>query len=266
MILKSVKDALQRDVSFTSLPQRVVSLVPSITETIFDMGLSNQLAGRTAFCIHPANKVKKIPIIGGTKTLRTDKIERINPDLILAVREENSREDIERVWQKLPVYVFDIHTIGQALDMIATLGGLLGHPRKGINLRKNIEKTLKPFPDSGLKVLYLIWKNPFMAAGKATFIDSVLTHAGFENFINEEGYPRVEDVHIEQANLVMLSSEPYHFKTGEVKEMKVTWGDKFMEVDGEIFSWYGSHMQKLPYALTGIREQIRIRQANKPAG
>lgn len=240
-------DDLNRKVSLPEYPKRVISLVPSVTETIIDLGWVNLLYGRTTFCIHPADKVIGIPKVGGVKQLLSDKVIEISPDLIIAVKEENDKNQVLELGQRFPVYVFDIKTIEAGLKIIKRISELLGNSKKGSEMANEIRKNL---PARGIfsgSVLYLIWKQPYMAAGKNTFIDSVLETAGFKNVLNQNGYPALHEPKKLHPDFVFASSEPYNFTKNEVKTLKMLFKDaQVLEVDGEIFSWYGTYMRFMP--------------------
>ncbi|SDF14674.1 ABC transporter substrate-binding protein [Epilithonimonas hungarica] len=227
---------------------RVISLVPSITETLFDLGLStDEIVGRTKFCIHPENLVDKVELIGGTKNLNIDKIKSLKPDLIIANKEENIKEQVEELMKDLKVLVTNIETLEDNYYLIKQLGHIFGKEEKAqfFNLR-TYEAFDIPKPEKRLKVAYLIWKNPYMTIGGDTFISRILEELGFENlFKNQKRYPEVQLEDLKEADLIFLSSEPFPFKEKHIEEFKeVCLNQKIMIVDGEAFSWYGTHLAK----------------------
>lgn len=227
---------------------RVISLVPSITETLFDLGLtSNEIIGRTKFCIHPKELVKDVEIIGGTKNLNIEKIKALKPDLIIANKEENVKEQVEELMKDFKVLVTNVETLEDNYYLIKQLGHLFGKEEKAqfFNL-KTYEAFDIPKSENKLKVAYLIWKDPYMTVGSDTFISRILEELGFENlFKDQKRYPEVQLEDLKEADLIFLSSEPFPFKEKHIAEIQNIWVDqKIMIVDGEAFSWYGSHLAK----------------------
>lgn len=227
---------------------RVVSLVPSITEALFDLGLTeNEIVGRTKFCIHPSEKVKKIEIIGGTKNLNLEKIKRLKPDLILANKEENVKEQVEDLKNDFKVVVSNTETIEDNYYLLKNLGLLFNKEEKAQAFNLKIYEILNQTQiNSTVKVAYLIWNKPYMTVGSDTFIHHVLSEIGFENiFKNQTRYPEITAKDLAEADAIMLSSEPFPFKEKHIAELKAIYPDKkIMIVDGEAFSWYGTHIAK----------------------
>lgn len=239
---------------------RVISLVPSITETLFDLGLtSNEIVGRTKFCIHPKELVKDAEIIGGTKNLNIDKIKDLKPDLIIANKEENVKEQVEELMKDFKVLVTNVETLEDNYYLIKQLGHLFGKEEKAqfFNL-KTYEAFNIPKPENKLKIAYLIWKDPYMTVGCDTFISRILEELGFENlFKNQKRYPEVQLEDLKEADLIFLSSEPFPFKEKHIAEIQdVCIDQKIMIVDGEAFSWYGSHLAKCGEYYRKLVEEI----------
>lgn len=227
--------------------ERIISLVPSLTELLIDLGLKEQLVGRTRFCVHPKEKVKDIPIIGGTKNPRLDKIRAANPDYILANKEENKKEHIDALQKDCPVNVTDISTIEDALITIHELGKELGAENESEKLIRQINKALDDIPDEPpLRTAYLIWKDPYMTVGKDTYIHNVMEHWKLNNvFGDKTRYPKVTfyDLTEQAPELILLSSEPYPFKEKHLAEFEEAFPNtRTLLAEGEWFSWYGSHM------------------------
>lgn len=242
-------DSLHRILTIEQVPQRIISLCPSLTETLYDLGLGEKIVGRTQFCIHPKAEVRKIMAVGGTKQVKYERFHALQPDIIFAVKEENTKEMISILEKDFCVYVFDIETIEDALTMITTLGEITDTREKAKILREKIEKGWQEIKNifSSLKTAYFIWKEPYMLAGKSTFIDEVMTHIGLKNLAKDlEGrYPSISDEMILTLNpeLILLSSEPYPFKNEHVNHFQQQFPTaKVQIVDGEFFSWYGSRM------------------------
>ncbi len=229
---------------------KIISLVPSITETLIDFGLDeNQVIGRTKFCIHPENIVSKIPKIGGTKNLNIEKIKALNPDLIIANKEENEKIQVEELQQNFKVWVTDIQNLEDNSIFLAELGEILGKQniaKDFITKTENIFNSLKFENSKKIKAAYLIWKNPYMTVGLDTFIHHILENLGFENiFKNTKRYPEISIDDLRDAETILLSSEPYPFKEKHIEELQQEFPDKkIILVDGEAFSWYGSHLSK----------------------
>jgi len=227
---------------------KVISLVPSITETLLDLGLtSDEIIGRTKFCIHPKELVKDVEIIGGTKNLNLEKIKSLKPDLIIANKEENVKEQVEELMNDFKVLVTNVETLEDNYYLIKQLGHLFGKEDKAqfFNL-KSYEAFDIPKPENKLKVAYLIWKDPYMTVGGDTFISKILEELGFENqFKSQKRYPEVKLEDLREANLIFLSSEPFPFKEKHIADIQnICVDQKIMIVDGEAFSWYGSHLAK----------------------
>jgi ABC-type Fe3+-hydroxamate transport system substrate-binding protein len=227
---------------------KVISLVPSITEALFDFGLTaNEVIGRTKFCIHPKEKVKDVEIIGGTKNLNLEKIKSLQPDLIIANKEENVKEQVEELMKDFEVLVTNVETIEDNYYLLKTLGNIFHREEKTQQYNLKIyDVLLNSKINSLVKAAYLIWKNPYMTVGSDTFIDKVLNEIGFENaFKNQKRYPEIKVEDLATADVIMLSSEPFPFKEKHILELKEFYPDKkIMIVDGEAFSWYGTHIAK----------------------
>jgi len=244
--LRIVIDQMGREVTIPLNPKRVISLVPSLTEFLID--IDAPLVGRTKFCIHPERKVVQIPIVGGTKNFHLDKMEALKPDLIIGNKEENEKEGIEALASRYPVWMSDIATLEDAFDMMKILGDFFGKKEKTSAIVNECKSAMSKMKQifSG-RVVYLIWQNPWMAAGKGTFIDHLLTHVGYQNVIQQPRYPTLsfEEIKELNPNQILLSSEPFPFRVKHVQEIKskFPWADVQL-VDGELFSWYGSRLRK----------------------
>lgn len=228
--------------------QRIISLVPSLTELIIDLGLKEKVVGRTRFCIHPEKEVTDIPIIGGTKNPRLDKIRDRNPDYIIANREENRREHVEELARDFEIDVTDIATIEDALITIHTVGTKLGVSARAERLIQQIQQQLDRRPDEPERtVAYLIWKEPWMTVGNDTYIHDVLSHWNLVNVFGDKvRYPKItlDELQGRNPDLILMSSEPYPFKEKHTQiTEKASPGSRTLLVDGAWFSWYGSHMK-----------------------
>lgn len=244
-----VVDQMGRRVEVPNLPLRIISLVPSQTELLYDLGLGGSIVGLTKFCIHPQNWRSEKTIVGGTKQYHFDRIESLQPDLIIGNKEENEKGAIEKLGLQYPVWMSDIATLNDALLMIRQIGDLVNKASEAKTIADDIQKSFTRLERSVSKAsaLYLIWKNPYMAAGRDTFIDEMMRYAGFENCIAESRYPNLTLAEIKELNpqSILLSSEPYPFKQEHIAElMKVLPDAEIQLVDGELFSWYGSRLLK----------------------
>lgn len=244
-------DQLNRIVKLTKTPSRIVSLVPSQTELLVDLGLRKNIVGITKFCIHPTDLRKEKTIVGGTKQVNFNKIKSLQPDIIICNKEENTEEMVLQLESIAPVWVSDISAIPESIEMIERLGKVFEVPEKASEIISRIESEwdefntyIKDFPLK--KVLYLIWKDPYMAAGKHTFIDALLHLNNFENSIVEEisRYPEVDWEVFKNSEMVLLSTEPYPFKEEHIVELQNKIDAEVKLVDGEFFSWYGSRLIK----------------------
>jgi ABC-type Fe3+-hydroxamate transport system substrate-binding protein len=242
-------------------PQKIISLVPSLTELLFDLGLEDQIIGRTRFCIHPKGKVDQVEIMGGTKNPRIDKIRKAKPDLIIANREENRKEDVDNLQKDFEVMVSDIKTIEDALFTIHDIGNRCGAKKAAKELISAIRKEYHNAPDEPqLSVAYMIWRDPWMTVGADTYIHSVLNHWNLKNvFSNQTRYPKttLEDLSNKNPDIILLSSEPYPFKEKHIKQVETACPDsRILLVDGEWFSWYGSRMLPSFRKLNSFRKAI----------
>lgn len=255
-------DQMGRTVSIPFPPRRIISLVPSQTELLFDLGLDEEIAAITKFCIHPADKFREKMKIGGTKNLDMNKIRAINPDLIIGNKEENGQKQVEELMKEFPVWMSDIQVLEDALEMIRLTGYITGRETEASLLAGKILEGFDNL-DAGIgrqKVAYLIWKDPYMLAGKNTFIDDMLSRAGFSNISLRRRYPEmsVEEIRRADPDLIFLSSEPYPFKEAHIAEFReICPRARIMVVDGEMFSWYGSRLIHVPCYLRSLRSVLR---------
>ncbi len=237
---------MNRTIRLEAIPRRIVSLVPSQTEFLFDLGLEEEVVGITKFCIHPESWFRSKTRIGGTKTVNIEKVRSLLPDLIIANKEENTQSDIEALEEIAPVWISDIFTLDDSLEMMHSLASICGKEEKASELIAEIEDSFKQLSfDRKIKTLYLIWKDPYLAAAKNTFIDDMLQRCGFENFLSTETrYPEWKPDPAQAPELILLSSEPYPFKENHIAELQAIFPQaKIMLVDGEMFSWYGSRLR-----------------------
>lgn len=248
--MQQYTDMTGRVVEIPFPPKRIISVVPSQTELLYDLGLDEEVVGITKFCIHPDEWYRNKKRVGGTKSLHIDIISQLQPDLIIANKEENTREQIEELAALFPVWVSDIQTIDQGLQMITEVGTITGTQEKAREICSNIKAGFASLGHTAAKkrVAYFIWRNPWMCAGGDTFISDVITTMGWENVLaGEARYPVIElyELAALQPDTILLSSEPYPFKDKHIDEIRAVLPNADIQlVDGEMFSWYGSRMQK----------------------
>jgi ABC-type Fe3+-hydroxamate transport system substrate-binding protein len=254
---------LQHATDLNYLPKRIISLVPSQTELLFDLGLNAEIVGITKFCVHPQHWFKTKERVGGTKTVNTNSIKQLKPDLIIANKEENIKEQIEELAKDYPVWLTDVNKLSDTLQMIADIGVLTGRTEAATTLNEGVNNAFNKISKlkNPVKTAYLIWRNPYMTVGGDTFIHDMLQHCGFENiFSDETRYPEVSITQLQTAGcqLLLLSSEPYPFKQEHIDELRSQLaGTKIILADGEYFSWYGSRSLKSPTYFTQLIAQIQ---------
>jgi len=251
LMKKNFTDQLNHTISIPTPPKRIISLVPSQTELLFYLGLEKEVVGITKFCIHPEKQFRSKTRIGGTKKFNFEKIKSLEPDLLIGNKEENQKEQIEELMDTYPVWMSDITTFEDALEMIEHLGNITHKEEKAQQLIEQIIIAFEPLRDfSNQKrrptVAYLIWNNPYMVAADKTFIHTLLQIAGFDNiFENKERYPSIssEELAAAKPDCIFLSSEPYPFKTKHLDELRIICPNSTVQlVDGELFSWYGNRL------------------------
>jgi len=252
-------DQLGREVRIKKFPERIISVVPSQTELLFDLGLDERVAGITKFCIHPESWFSTKTRVGGTKNLNMNKIRALNPDLILANKEENMRGELEMLAAEFPVWISDIKTLPEALDMIQQVGLITGTREMSQSIVNTIQQQFNELAvqAKAKRALYLIWQHPFMAVNNSTFIHDMMTRAGFENATAgyENRYPEITVQEIQRLNpeLLLLSSEPFPFAEKHIEDFRVLLPDsEILLVDGELFSWYGSRLIKAPAYFSAL--------------
>lgn len=233
--------------------KRIISLVPSQTELLIDLGLEENIVGVTKFCIHPKHLLKTKTIVGGTKNIKVDRIKNLQPDIILCNKEENTKEIVEACQQIAFTHVSDIFTLTDSLELISLYGSFF---EKQVEAKKMINKLeskiidFKKFIENkkSRKVAYFIWRNPWMVAASNTFINHLLELNKFDNvYADAKRYPEVniKDILKKKPELILLSSEPFPFKEKHITEIKEhTSNSTPILVDGEYFSWYGSRLLK----------------------
>ena len=273
-------DQLNRTIELRSFPPRkIISVVPSQTELLFDLGLDEEVMGITKFCVHPENWFRNKTRIGGTKQLNLSLIRQLQPDLIIGNKEENEQHQIDELAKEFPLWISDIKNLDEAYNMIEQVGALVDRTEESQDLISRIRSNFNLLtfnikePHSSLatealvkeanlkhRTAYLIWSDPYMTVGGNTFINDMLNHVGFTNiFENQTRYPETSIRQLSSVNcqLLLLSSEPYPFKEKHVEEIqKLLPETKILLADGEMFSWYGSRLQYAPAYFSRLRELV----------
>ena len=278
-------DQLNRTICLPHAPRRIISLVPSQTELLFFLGLDESVVGITKFCVRPQTWYHSKPRIGGTKAIDPARVDALRPDLIIANKEENEKPQIEALASRYPVWISDVRTLSDALDMIRAVGRLTDTFAKATILADDIARefsslspsapTAPPAPPAA----YFIWRDPWMVAGGDTFISDMLRHCGFSNaFADIDRYPIIHLPDLASLlrsfvprsspastfvpigyprPIILLSSEPYPFRERHIDEVsEILPAARVLLVDGEYFSWYGSRLLSAPAYFRLLRQQI----------
>jgi ABC-type Fe3+-hydroxamate transport system substrate-binding protein len=232
-------------------PARIVSLVPSMTELLFALGLAGQIVGRTHYCIHPQSAVAAIPSVGGTKKINYARLQALQPTHVILNIDENPRELAERLTRDgLEVIVTHPLAPEDNLSLYRLLGGVFHREAEAEQLAANFTQALaelrrEPWPRR--RVLYLIWRKPWMGVSRETYIARMLALVGWETLpaIADARYPVLELDHalLEAADQVLFSSEPYRFQPADLEAFARDYDcprEKLRLIDGEMTSWYGS--------------------------
>src|SRR2546423_6557490 len=242
-------DQIGHSISFENIPARIVSLVPSQTEFLCEIGLSDSIVGVTKFCVHPKETRKEKAVVGGTKKLKIGVIRDLKPDLVIANREENDKAQITELQKEFNVWTSDIRSVSDADDMMRSIGNIFRKEKETEKLLEEIHRSLALVKGilAEKTCLYFIWNKPRMVAGGDTFISAMLEYAGLKNLANDlERYPELTDEQIQNMNpdFVLLSSEPFPFSEKHISEFKTFLpNSKIFLVDGEAYSWYGPRMR-----------------------
>lgn len=249
MVKRRFSDQMGRVLELEHTPRRLLSLVPSITEYLYDLVPASHVVGTTSFCVHPAEKVASSTRIGGTKNVKIDRVRSLQPDLIIGSKEENVREQVEELAKDFPVWMTDVKDVKGALEMMEQLGDVLDNKSAAASITHEIAGGMKKLPKVKKRVLYLIWRKPYMAAGNDTFIHDILLHLQMDPVLQSPRYPALkpDDLQALQPELILLSSEPYPFSEKHIPELKEICPNADIRLtDGEMYSWYGSRMRHAP--------------------
>jgi iron complex transport system substrate-binding protein len=250
-------DQMKREVILPAFPLRIVSLVPSQTELLYSLGLKDEVVGITKFCIHPDEWFRTKERIGGTKSVDIEKIKGLKPDLIIGNKEENEQADIDALMKIAPVWMSDIFDLNDSIEMIKSVGEITNKSKESNELIALIRDRFSSLKSVGIKssVLYFIWEEPMMLAGKNTFIDAMLQQCGMKNLAAVERYP--EATGNENPDFVFLSSEPFPFREKHKANFEKRYPNaKVVLVDGEFFSWYGSRLKDAPNYFKELLSQL----------
>jgi ABC-type Fe3+-hydroxamate transport system substrate-binding protein len=250
-------DQLGNMIVLEHVPQRIISLVPSQTELLYDLGLDAEVIGITKFCVHPRQWFNTKARVGGTKTVNIEKVKALKPDLIIANKEENVAEQVAELSAIAPVWTSDISNLEQATGMINSIGEMLGRSAEAEQINSDIRSGFQQLTIIDQRnTAYLVWKDPYMTVGGDTFINDMMRRCGMLNaFALRDRYPEVGIHELIGAGcrLVILSSEPYPFKQQHVAEIQALMpGVKVIPADGEMFSWYGSRLRNAPGYLNRL--------------
>jgi iron complex transport system substrate-binding protein len=250
---------------------RIVSLCPSLTELVFDLGLGNSLVGRTKFCVHPEGRVDAVEKVGGTKNPKIERIIQLAPDLVLLNEEENRREDAEALEAAgIACHVSFPRTALDTAAMVRSIAAAVHAPAEGERIARDIETrhdrvTRSAARREQVSYAYLIWRDPWMTLNADTFVSALLGDAGGRNVFasRPERYPAFTPDELRAANpdVVLLSTEPFPFKDAHADELSAASGlarDRFRIVDGELLSWHGS---RTPAGIDYAEEVIRAARA-----
>ena len=251
-------DQLNNSIVLDSYPKRIISIVPSQSELLWDLGLRDELVGITKFCIHPQEMFDSVERVGGTKNLNIEKIKALKPDLIIGNKEENEQSQILELQKEFPVWMSDIYHLEDALKMIELVGELVNQSSKAKFVKNSIQHSFLDLKKASKTGLYLIWNKPYMAAGTVTFIGDMLQKIGIQNVLEQNSrYPELclDDIKALNPEFIFLSSEPYPFNDTHINDLQKEMPNaKIILVDGELFSWYGSRLQ---YSVEYFNELIQ---------
>ena len=232
---------------------RIISLVPSITELVCELGLADQLVGRTGFCIHPKETVRSIPKVGGTKSVNLKKIRELAPTHVIVNVDENRKATADALAAFVP-NVIVTHPLGPLdnLDLYRQIGGAFGREHEAESLCERFDSAYRAVLErkfKARKVLYLIWKAPWMTVSRDTYVSRTLALFGLQTLPEsaDARYPKLNDLAVDDIDLILLSTEPFRFRDSHTKEIQEKTGKTVRLIDGEMTSWYGSR------AIEGLR-------------
>lgn len=258
-------DALGRYHAPCAGETRIVSLVPSLTELLCDLGLAAALVGRTGFCVHPRETLRRIPKVGGTKDVDLDAVRALAPTHLIADIDENRRPQVEALMTCVPqVIVVHPRKVDDNLALYALLGHAFRHETEAARLAAEFRTQRGALADAMAArprqaVLYPIWREPWMTISRDTYIASMLAAAGWDSLpaVSAQRFPVFEwdAPWLATVERVLLPSEPYAFTARHEAEVARLCGKPVTRIDGEMVSWYGSR------AIAGLRYLARLRQS-----
>jgi ABC-type Fe3+-hydroxamate transport system substrate-binding protein len=246
-------------------PERIVSLVPSLTEALFVFGAGERVVGRTRYCLWPPRVVGRVPTVGGTKKVDVARLLELEPDLVVAVKEENSRENVEKIQDAgVPVFVGAPESVEGALWLLRELAKAVEAPRAETALGP-VERVYRRLREEtgraeARRVFAPIWKNPYMSIGSDTYAHDVLETCGGENVCGgSTRYPvsALEEVEEAQPEIVLLPDEPYPFCAEDIEDfyaldIPAARSDRIHLVDGKLLTWYGPRMSSSLLQLAAL--------------
>ena len=241
----------------TTEPARIVSLVPSITELLFELQLDEQIVGRTIFCIHPYTRVKLLPSVGGTKKINLNKLLILNPTHVILNIDENTRELFDEITKHIPtVVVTHPNTPSDNIRLFRLLGAIFHKEQVAEHLCQQFEQAYESLLQASTQlqnrnVLYLIWKKPWMTVSRETYISQLLALVHWHT-ISGDSMIRYPEIHISKdllndTELILFSSEPYAFQLTDLASFQQRYHCEnilLRMIDGSMTSWYGSRSIK----------------------
>lgn len=243
-----IQDHIGRTIELKQTPQRIISLVPSQTELLVDLGLEKSIVGITHFCVHPEILKNIKTSVGGTKKVNLRKVKELEPDIILCNKEENTREMVEELEKIAPVHVSDVEDLKDSYTLMQDYGKIFNCDELAQTMVGSIKKKVSELKKvvssiSRKRVAYFIWNEPLMVAGQDNFINTMLELNGFENVYKTSRYPETDLEELKSLNpeLCLLSSEPFPFSKEHIPVFRNA-AKEIRIVDGEYFSWYGSRL------------------------
>lgn len=262
-----ITDDLGDRVSLAGTPLRIVSLVPSITETLIDLGVGKRLVGRTSYCVHPREAVESIPKIGATKGVSFEKIDALSPDLIVANKEENRKRHIDRLRERYTVFVTYPRSVEGAVKTVLDLGRLVGAEARGgaiaCECDELLERASAAVTGKRLRTACMIWRDPWMAVGSGTYMNDLLDVVGFRNVFEKPRYPEtaLEDLAAREPDVVILPDEPYAFTEADRNELasalsKRKRRPRIILMDGSYLTWFGSRTRLGLRHLLGAKARL----------
>ena len=260
-----ITDDLDNYFEFEEPPGRIVSLVPSLTETLIELGAAERVVGCTEWCVHPADVTAGIPKVGGTKNVSVSKVLELEPDLVIANKEENRERHVDALREEVPVFVTYPCTLDDGLQTLLDMGTICGNPEGAVAVENRCRTILVELFASNPKQLLtacMIWRDPWMAAGPATYMSDLIERCGFENVFGRQPdrYPdtTLEEVFARDVEVVLLPDEPYEFGSRDVIDVMRARPDdsparEIVLLDGSYLTWYGVRTEPALEFLRNLR-------------